>query len=100
MQLDQLRQAMASLTIRKLDDDIKTKLRLSAAAKGISMEEEARSLIAAAVQPGPPAASLISASEIISRAKALPEEEPHDLRYKTMSQKEISDAMWGEYDGI
>ncbi len=33
---------MGSLTIRKLDDDTKSKLRLSAAAKGISMEEEAR----------------------------------------------------------
>lgn len=33
---------MGSLTIRKLDDDTKTRLRLSAAAKGISMEEEAR----------------------------------------------------------
>jgi plasmid stability protein len=33
---------MGSLTIRKLDDDIKAKLRVSASAKGISMEEEAR----------------------------------------------------------
>jgi plasmid stability protein len=33
---------MGSLTIRNLDDDIKTKLRISAASKGISMEEEAR----------------------------------------------------------
>ncbi len=33
---------MGVLTIRKLDDDTKTRLRLAAAAKGISMEEEAR----------------------------------------------------------
>jgi phosphopantothenoylcysteine decarboxylase / phosphopantothenate---cysteine ligase len=91
---------MASLTIRKLDDDTKTRLRLSAAAKGVSMEEEARLLIAAAVHPALSAASAISAAEIISRAKALPKEEPLDLRYKTMSQKELSDAMWGEFDGV
>ena len=91
---------MGSLTIRKLDDDIKTRLRLSAAAKGVSMEEEARALIAAAMQPALLVASAISATEIIKRAKSLPKEEPMDLRYKTMSQKELSDAMWGEYDGV
>jgi antitoxin FitA len=33
---------LASLTIRKLDEDIKSRLRLSAARHGVSMEEEAR----------------------------------------------------------
>jgi antitoxin FitA len=92
--------AVGSLTIRKLDDDIKTKLRLSAAAKGISMEEEARSLIAAAVQPALLAAFTISAAEIIRRAKALPDEDTQELRSKTMSQKELSDVMWEESDGV
>ncbi len=45
---------MGSLTIRKLDDDIKTRLRLSAAAKGISMEEEARRRLKESLNlPGP-----------------------------------------------
>ena len=91
---------MGSLTIRKLDDDIKAKLRLSAAAKGISMEEEARSLIAAAMRPAVTAASNVSADEIIARARALPEEEPLDLRSVTMTHKELTDVMWGEYDGM
>lgn len=91
---------MGSLTIRKLDDDIKTKLRISAAAKGISMEEEARSLISAAVQPVQTVASKVSADEIIARAQALPDEEPQDLRYAIMTHKQLTDAMWGEYDGL
>lgn len=33
---------MATLTIRKLDEEIKSRLRLSAASRGVSMEEEAR----------------------------------------------------------
>lgn len=41
---------MATLTIRKLDDDIKTGLRLRAAAHGQSMEEEARQILKRAVQ--------------------------------------------------
>ena len=91
---------MGSLTIRKLDDDIKTKLRLSAAAKGISMEEEARSLISAAVRPVNSAPSAISATEIIARAKALPQEAPQDARYATMPHKELSNVISGEYEGM
>ena len=36
---------MASITIRNLDDDIKQRLRLRAAAHGCSMEEEAREIL-------------------------------------------------------
>lgn len=36
---------MASLTIRKLDDTLKRKLRLQAARNGRSMEEEARQIL-------------------------------------------------------
>jgi antitoxin FitA len=36
---------MASITIRKLDDTIKTKLRMRAAEHGRSMEEEAREIL-------------------------------------------------------
>ena len=41
---------MGSLTVRNLDDKLKTKLRLRAARNGRSMEEEARRLLAAAVR--------------------------------------------------
>ena len=40
---------MASLSVRKLDDDIVHKLRLRAAQHGVSMEEEVRRIIMQAV---------------------------------------------------
>ena len=40
---------MASITIRNLDDDVKTSLRKRAAGHGRSMEEEARLILADAV---------------------------------------------------
>ncbi|HKM88227.1 MAG TPA: plasmid stabilization protein [Xanthobacteraceae bacterium] len=46
---------MASLTIRKLDESLKKRLRLQAARHGCSMEEEARLLLAAGLQRAPPA---------------------------------------------
>ncbi len=42
--------AMATLTIRNLDEDTKARLRVRAARHGRSMEEEARTLLAAAVR--------------------------------------------------
>ncbi len=40
---------MASITIRHLDDDVKTRLRIRAASNGRSMEEEARIILRKAV---------------------------------------------------
>ena len=40
---------MASITIRNLEDDVKTRLRKRAAERGRSMEEEARLILAEAV---------------------------------------------------
>lgn len=40
---------MASITIRNLDDDVKTRLRARAAYRGHSMEEEARLILRDAV---------------------------------------------------
>ena len=40
---------MASITIRKLDDEVKTRLRMRAAGNGRSMEEEARLILREAV---------------------------------------------------
>lgn len=48
---------MAVMTIRNIDDAIKTRLRVRAALHGRSMEEEARDILRAAlsVEEGPPA---------------------------------------------
>ena len=51
---------MASITIRNLDDDVKTRLRVRAAEHGRSMEEEARVIIREAVGPGAGPQSLAS----------------------------------------
>lgn len=42
---------MASITIRNLDDDVKTRLRVRATDNGRSMEEEARIILRKAVKP-------------------------------------------------
>ena len=44
---------MASITIRNLDDEVKTRLRMRAANNRRSMEEEARLILRAAVGPEP-----------------------------------------------
>ncbi|NBB79684.1 MAG: plasmid stabilization protein [Verrucomicrobia bacterium] len=41
---------MATVTIRNLDEDVKRSLRMQAAARGCSMEAEARAILAAAVR--------------------------------------------------
>ena len=44
---------MANITIRNLDDGVKTRLRIRAAGNGRSMEEEARVILAEAVDREP-----------------------------------------------
>lgn len=44
---------MASITIRRLDDTVKSRLRLRAASNGRSMEEEARIILREAVEREP-----------------------------------------------
>lgn len=51
---------MASITIRKLDDDIKTRLRVRAAGNGRSMEEEVRLILRDAVGHRPSTRNLAS----------------------------------------
>jgi plasmid stability protein len=46
--------AMASITIRNLDDDLKSRLRVQAAVHGRSMEEEARDILRCALNREPP----------------------------------------------
>ena len=45
---------MASITIRRLDDGVKAKLRVRAASHGRSMEEEAREILKAGVKANRP----------------------------------------------
>ena len=53
---------MASITVRKLDERTKARLRLRAARHGRSMEEEARTLLREALQDeAPPASNLADA---------------------------------------
>ena len=52
---------MASMTIRNLDDDAKTRLRVRAASNGRSMEEEARLILRQAVEPKAACRNLASA---------------------------------------
>ena len=53
---------MATLTIRQLDDETKSRLRVRAAHHGRSMEEEAREILRAAVQePAPRQENLAAA---------------------------------------
>ncbi|PYQ16641.1 MAG: plasmid stabilization protein [Acidobacteria bacterium] len=53
---------MASITIRKLDERTKARLRVRAARHGRSMEEEARTLLRAALRDdAPPASNLADA---------------------------------------
>jgi plasmid stability protein len=44
---------MAALTIRKLDEGVKSRLRIRAASHGCSMEEEARQILSAALGADP-----------------------------------------------
>ncbi len=45
---------MAAITIRKLDENIKSRLRIQAAHHGRSMEEEVREILRAALSAAPP----------------------------------------------
>lgn len=52
---------MASITIRNLDEDIKQRLRVRAAERGHSMEEEARDILRRVVTESMPPRNLASA---------------------------------------
>ena len=52
---------MASSTIRNLDNDVKTRLRVRASTNGRSMEEEARLILHEAVERKPSPTNLASA---------------------------------------
>lgn len=56
---------MASITIRRLDDSIKARLRIRAARRGRSMEQEAREILKAGLTS--PAAPTLNLADAIRR---------------------------------
>lgn len=61
---------MASMTIRNLDDDLKTRLRVRAAQHGRSMEEEARCVLREALSAMP---KVGSGADLVADIRALVE---------------------------
>lgn len=59
---------MAAITIRNLDDDLKSRLRLRAARHGQSMEEEARSILRSALRAEP-----LSGQSLVTSIRAMVE---------------------------
>lgn len=60
---------MGTLTIRNLDDDVKQRLRERAAARGVSMEQEARDLITRDVSNDSVMPHKVSFEEIMSLSR-------------------------------
>jgi antitoxin FitA len=53
---------MASITIRRIDDSVKARLRVRAASRGRSMEQETREILKAGLMPGStPSLNLVDA---------------------------------------
>ena len=91
---------MATLTIRNVSEEVKQAWRVKAAESGRSLEEALRHLVSEQVKGRNQPASRIDAREIMRRAAELESDEPLDNRYKFFTQKELSDAISGEYDGL
>ena len=91
---------MATFTIRNVPEDVKQAWRVKAAESGRSIEEALRQLVSEHVADDNQPASYIDAQEIIRRAGELESDEPRDNRFKYFTQKELSDAISGEYEGI
>lgn len=76
---------MSTLTIRNLDENVKQALRKRAAERGVSMEQEARDVLAESVGKPRRRRSIL---EDLRRLGIKPDQ-PFD-------QKKISDEMWNE----
>ena len=82
---------MATLTIRNVPEEVKQALRIAAAKRGVSMEQEARDRLAGTAQHRP--ANKATVEELLAFGRALRDAEPLDPRFRTLSQKEISDLV-------
>ncbi len=83
---------MATLTIRNLPDEVKRELRLAAAARGVSMEQEARDRLATSTA-APARSRKATSEELLALGEALRDGRPLDPRFRSLSQKEISDLV-------
>jgi plasmid stability protein len=91
---------MATLTIRNVPEDVKQALRVKAAESGRSLEEALRQLLSDQAKDPMEHASRIDAKEIMRRAAELESDPPLDSRYQYFTQKELSDAISGEFDDL
>lgn len=79
---------MASITIRNLDDDIKSRLRVQAAKNNRSMEDEARQILRHALSPKEPVSNLadlalnLFGSEHGIELDVHPVVAPHEIDFK------------------
>jgi plasmid stability protein len=90
---------MATLTIRKLDDSVKAKLRVRAAENGRSMEEEARVILEGAIATAPSAARGNMAERIRSRFAPLGGVEL-DIPPREISSRRIPDFSGPEFGPV
>lgn len=91
---------MATLTIRNVPDDVKHALRVKAAQNGRSLEDALRQLLSDDARDANQPTSRIDAAEILRRAAKVQTDEPQDLRFRYFTQKELSDAISGEFDQL
>jgi len=69
---------MGSILIRKVDDDLKTRLRVQAAQHGHSMEEEARSILRRGLEEGKKPVNVVDlALELFGPEHGIDNLEPH-----------------------
>jgi antitoxin FitA len=95
---------MASLTIRNLDERVKQNLRMRAAARGISMEEEARQALTAIPEmiqntqneatKSETVRKRMTVAELMAWIDSLPKGKPTDPRYETLDHKTLTDLIW------
>ena len=90
---------MASLTIRKLDDEVKSRLRARANGNGRSMAAEARAILREAVAPGPDGGGEPAAADRRQEGRT-----PHERRgdcFEAMSEYPLRMNMpWEELRGL
>ena len=83
---------MASITIRNLDERLKQNMRLQAATRGVSMEEEAR--VTLAEKYGRLHKKIKSIAELDLLISSLNLGDAIDPAIEAMDHKKLTDKMW------
>ena len=76
---------MATLTIRNFDDDLSRELHRRAAERGVSIEQEAQSILARELMPASHVVEEVSLEKLLALGRK--PEKPFD-------QKKITDELW------